>query len=123
MKPHVTNEKLEELLKSFQDEIVKRFEHKLKEQNTKIEELESKLAMKQTAIDNLKINCNDNEQYSRRSSLRIHGPDFNNEEDNVMERVEKWYRDMGIEFNQNEIDRAHYIGKSFIDKKKKEKLD
>ena len=31
MKPLVTNEKLEELLKSFQDEIVKRFEHKLSE--------------------------------------------------------------------------------------------
>ena len=65
MKPLVTNEKLEELLKSFQDEIVKKFEHKLKEQNTKIEiklELESKLAMKQTAIDNLVIKSGDNEQ-------------------------------------------------------------
>ena len=31
MKPLVTNEKLEELLKSFQDEIVKRFEYKLSE--------------------------------------------------------------------------------------------
>ena len=44
MKPLVTNEKLEELYKSFQHEIVKRSEHKLKEQSTKIEELESKLA-------------------------------------------------------------------------------
>ena len=33
MKPLVTNEKLEEHLKSFQDGIVKRFEHKIKEQN------------------------------------------------------------------------------------------
>ena len=37
-KPLVTNENQEELLKSFQDEIVKSFEHKLKDQNTKIEE-------------------------------------------------------------------------------------
>ena len=37
MKPLVTNEKLEEL-KSFQDKIVEISEHKLKEQNTKIEE-------------------------------------------------------------------------------------
>ena len=64
MKPLVTNEKLEELLKSFQDEIVNRLEHKIKEQNTKIEELESKLAMNQTAIHNLEIKCDDNEQYS-----------------------------------------------------------
>ena len=40
---------------SFQNEIVKRFEHKIIEQNAKIEELESKLAMKQTDIDNLEI--------------------------------------------------------------------
>ena len=40
-----------------------------------------------------------------------------------MEKVARCYRDMGIEFNQNEIDRAHYVGKSFIDKKKKKKLD
>ena len=29
---------------------------------------------------------------------------------------------MGIEFNQNEIDCSGYIGKSFIDKKKKKKV-
>ena len=29
MKPHVASEELEELLKSFQDEIEKSFEHKL----------------------------------------------------------------------------------------------
>ena len=117
MKPLVTNEKLEELLKSFQDEIVKRFEYKLKEQNTKTEDLESKLAMKKTALDNLEIKCDDNEQYCRRWCLRIYVLDFNSDEDNdVMEKVEKCYRDMGIEFKQNEIDRAHYIGKSFINK-------
>ena len=38
MKPHVTNEKLEELLKFFQDQIMKSFEHKLKDENTKIED-------------------------------------------------------------------------------------
>ena len=35
-----------------------------------------------------------------------------------MEKVEEYYSDMGIEFNQNEIDRAHYIGKPYIDEKK-----
>ena len=66
------------------------------------------------------MKCEDNEQYSRRSCVRIHGLDFNSAEDNnVMEKVERSYRDMVIEFLQNEIDRAHYIGKSFIDNKKK----
>ena len=85
--------------------------------------MKSKLAMKQTAIDNLEIKCDDNEQYTRRSSWRIHSLDFNGDKDNnVMEKLEKSYRDMGIEFNQNEMDHAHYISKSFIDKKDKRKV-
>ena len=36
---------------------MKRFEHKLKEKNSKIVELESKFAMKQTTIDNIEIKC------------------------------------------------------------------
>ena len=38
MKPHVTNKKLEDLLKFFQDEITKSFEQKLKDEKTKIED-------------------------------------------------------------------------------------
>ena len=49
----------------------------------------------------------------------IHGLDFSsNEDEGVLEKVEKYYSDMGIEFNQNEIDRAHYIGNSYMNKKK-----
>ena len=60
MKPLVTNDKLELLLKSFQDGLMKKIEDKFNEQNTRIEELESKLAIKQNIIDNLKIKCDDN---------------------------------------------------------------
>ena len=67
MKPLVTNETLEQL-KSFQDELMKKIEDKFKEQNDRIEELESKLAMKQNIIDHLEIKCDDNEQYRWRSS-------------------------------------------------------
>ena len=67
MKPLVTNETLEQQLKSFQDGLMKKIEDKFKKQNDKIEELESKLAVKQNIIDHLEIKCDDNEQYSRRS--------------------------------------------------------
>ena len=98
---------------------MKKIEDKFKEQNDRIEELESKLAMKQNIIDHLEIKCDDNEQYSQRSCLRIHGLDFSRNEDvGVLKKVEKCYSDMGIEFNQNEIDRAHYIGKRYMNKKK-----
>ena len=103
MKPLVTNETLEQL-KSFQDELMKKIEDKFKEQNDRIEELESKLAMKQNIIDHLEIKCDDNEQYSRRSCLRIHGLDFSSDEDEgVLKKLEKCYSDMRIEFNQNEM--------------------
>ena len=86
--------------------------------------MKSKLAMKQTARDNLEIRCDGNEQDSRRSYVCIHGLDFNSDENNnLMEKAERCCRDMDTEFIQNEIDCAHYIGKSFIDKKKKKKLD
>ena len=73
MEPLVTNEKLEQVFKSFQDGLMKKNEDKFKEQNTRIEELESKLAIKQNVTDNLEIKCDDNKQYSRRSCLRVHG--------------------------------------------------
>ena len=122
MKPLVTNDKLEQLLKSFQDGLMKKIEDKFNEKNTRTEELESKLAIKQNIIDTLEIKCDDNEQYSRRSCLRVHGLDFSCDEDEgVMKKVEKC-NDMGIEFNQNEIDRVHYIGKPYMDKTKNKKV-
>ena len=60
--------------------------------------------MKQNIIDHLEIKCDDNEQYSRRSCLRIHGLDFSSDEDEgVLKKLEKCYSDMRIEFNQNEM--------------------
>ena len=61
MEPLVTNEKLEQVFKSFKDGLMKKIEDKFKEQNTRFEELESKLEIKQNVIDNLEIKCDDNE--------------------------------------------------------------
>ena len=123
MKPLVTNDKLEQLLKSFQDSLMKKIEDKVNEQNTRIEELESKLAIKQNIIDTLEIKCDDNEQYSRRSCLRVHGLDFSSDEnEGVMKKMKKCCSDMGIGFNQNDIDRVHYIGKPYMDKTKNKKV-
>ena len=96
---------------------MKKIEDKFKEQNDRIEELESKLAIKQNIIDHLEIKCDDNELYSRRSSLRIQDLDFSSDEDEgILKKVEKYYSNI----NQTEIDRAHYIGKPYMDKTKNE---
>ena len=55
--------------------------------------------------------------------MRVHGLNFSSDEDeSVMKKVEKCCSDMGIEFNQNEIDRVHYIGKPYMDKTKNKKV-
>ena len=55
--------------------------------------------------------------------MRVHGFDFSSDEDEgVMKKVEKCCSDMGIEFNQNEIDQVHYIGKPYMDKTKNKKV-
>ena len=120
MKPLVTNETLEQQLQSFQDGVMKKIEDNFKEQNDRIEELESKLAVKYNVIDHLEIKCDDNEEYRRRFCLRIHGLDFSSDEDeDALKKVEKCYSDMGIEFNQNEMDPAHYIGKTLYGQEEK----
>ena len=60
---------------------MKKIEDKFNEQNTRTEELESKLAIKQNIIDTLEIKCDDNEKYSRRSCLRVHSLDFSSDDD------------------------------------------
>ena len=81
--------------------------------------MESKLTIKQNITDHLEIKCDDNEQYSQRSCLQIHGLDFCSDEDEgVLKKVEKCYSYMGTQFNQIEIDLAHYIGKPYMDNKK-----
>ena len=66
----------------LKEEIVERFEIKLKEQNDRIEILDAKIAMQENLIKNLETMNDNNEQYSRRSCLRIHGIEMKNDEEN-----------------------------------------
>ena len=123
IKPLVTNESLEKLLGAFQEKIVKRFEEKLDEQNAKIIELQSKIAIQDNALQRLEIKCDDNEQYSRRSCIRIHGVQYNENDDiSVINKVEQCCDEIGVKFDMNEIDRVHYIGKPVFDTVSKQKV-
>ena len=62
---------------AFQKKVVKRFEEKLDEQNAQIIELQSKIAIEDNALQRLEIKCDDNEQYSCRSCIRMHGVQYN----------------------------------------------
>ena len=55
--------------------------------------------------------------------MRIHGIEFKERDGGeVIEEIEKCYNVMGIPFDENEIDRAHGIGKPFLDAEWKMKV-
>ena len=104
IKPLVTNKSLERRLYKFKEEIISKFEDKLREQNLKIQELESKIHSQENTFKKLEITSDDNEQYSRRSCLRIHGIEFEEgDSGDVMEELGKCYNVMGILFNKMKL--------------------
>ena len=58
------------------------------------------------------IKCDDNEQYSRRNCLRIHGIESKKNEkiDDVWQKVTDCYEPVQVSFAQEDIDCAHRIG-------------
>ena len=93
IEPLVTKISLEELFNKLKDEIMKKFDEKISEQNAKIEKLESIITIHENTIDQLLVKCDDNEQYNRRSCLCIHGGQVkeNEDEDVIMNVLEDCY--------------------------------
>ena len=118
IKPLATNTSLKEMFDKMKEEVISKFESKISEQNDKIYELESRVAIQEQTINNLLTKCDDNEQYSRRSCLRIHGIESNSNEKNedVIEKIRECYNALELPFNEEVIDRAHRVGKEYTDK-------
>ena len=66
----------------IKEEVISKSESKISEQNDKIYELENRVALQEETTNNLLTKCDDNEQYSRRCCLRIHGIESNRNEKN-----------------------------------------
>ena len=95
----------------------------MREQNLKIQEFESKIHSQENAFKKLETISDDNEQYIHRSWLRFHGIEFKEgDSGDVMEELKKCYNVTGSPFNENDIDRAHGIGKPFLDNERKKKV-
>ena len=114
IKPLATsNEALKNMLEKMQKDINDKFESLIKEQNDKINELESSIKVKDVVIQNLFTQCDDNSQYSRRSSLRVHGVPIKDSIDvneNILTTLQECYKSVNATFKLEEIDRAHRIG-------------
>ena len=85
---------------------MKKIDEKISEQNAKIEKLESIITIHENTIDQLLAKCDDNEQYSRSSCLRIHGVEVNEneDEDGIMNVLEDCYSSVNLQFDANDID-------------------
>ena len=80
VEPLVTTQGLEEMSGKLEEEIIERFEEKFTAQNQKIVDLEKKIALHEKKIENPSIKYDDNEQYSRRHCLRMHGLKYDKNE-------------------------------------------
>ena len=74
----------------------------------KIDELEERVLFRENTINQLLMKCDDNEQYSRRNCLRIHGIE-SKKIDDVWQKVKECYQTVQVPFAQEDIDRAHKI--------------
>ena len=85
----------------------------LEAQQKRFEIIESDNALKDNTIKILKLKSDQNEQYSRRHSLRIHNiqTKANETNDDIMNIVKSCCESLKVPFNRQDISRAHRIGK------------
>lgn len=129
LEPLATNESILEMFTKFKEDVLT----KVTEQANRIDELEALLSVRKVVVDKLtekcdynekllatlEIKCDNNEQYSRRTCLRIHGIEFDDrkaKDEKVNDLVKICYETMGLKFDENVIDRAHRIGSKYTDK-------
>ncbi|CAB4031961.1 Hypothetical predicted protein [Paramuricea clavata] len=64
-----------------------------------------------TELIEVKRKCNDNEQYSRRSSVRIYGIPEGPKENCIKKVCDFFQKEMDLAFAEEDIDRTHRVGK------------
>lgn len=82
-----------------------------KEIQEKVEPLKKQIKDLSDELGKVKIHANDNEQYSRRCNVRIHGIPEKKDENCYEVVTEFCKQDLGCEFGVHEIDRTHRVGK------------
>ena len=82
------------------------------------------VAIQEETINNLFSKCDYIKQYSRRSCLRVHGINSNEQSEDVIEKIRECDNALELPFNEEVIDRAHRVGKEYTDKiSKKRRLN
>ena len=124
IKPLATSDDLEKAFSEFDAKLVRleqkidEKDKKITEQSERIDKLEAELELVRNTANLALQKCDDGEQYQRRSSLRVYGLPVEKDE-NLLDKIEECYAEVGLEFDRNEIDRVHRIGKEKYDPAKK----
>jgi hypothetical protein len=89
----------------------------IRAKDRKIEILESQVAILQNSVNILITKCDNNEQYSRRSSVRINNIPLPREREtpvDIMNKVKEVITESGVEIPDMYLDRAHRVGKPLV---------
>lgn len=126
-KKSLINELKNDILSDLKKDILEETSNLIKEKDGKIDELDSTVKMLQKQVYNLKQMCNgkmdDLEQYGRRQCLRIDGIAYAAKEEAsaVMSKVKDLIKESGADIPDVCLDRAHRIGKPYVNRKTKVK--
>lgn len=106
---NVIVDKINSLLTEFEDRI------RLLEENSKKQELA--LKERNTEIKKLEKHCENQEQYSRRNSLRIYNQRWEEEDGEDTDRLVLHFirTDLQIPIHQSDLDRSHRVGRPSTD--------
>ena len=115
----VTKDDTDNLISALQDKlenaIVSKLDELKKPLEERIEKLEDKIALYESHMEKLETKIDDQEQYSRRSSLRIFGiplpPQGHESVETCKEKVQKVFDEMKVQVPKEAIDRVHRIGR------------
>ena len=115
----MTKEDVGNLISALQDKleiaIVSKIDEPKMPLEERIEKLENKIELYESHMEKLETKIDDQEQYSRRYSLRIFGiplsPQGHESVEICKEKVQKVFDEMKVEIPKEVIDRVHRIGR------------
>ena len=111
MKSYLTSQDFKDIIaKAVKEAVGQAVESMLKELKAKIAALEGKVKTLEDTIEKVAAKANDNEQYSRRQNVRVTGF-VEEEEENCVEKFVNLCREkIGLDVNDEIVDRAHRVG-------------
>ena len=106
IQPLATKSMLEDMFESFKRSVLDKLELRINVIDQLLKE-----------VGQLEEKSDDNEQYSRRSCVRINGIEYKNKGngENVKEIIANCLESLNLPYDENTIDRANRIGKTIVD--------